>query len=245
MIDALAEEIRSQIEQRTGRREPRPDRQFHKHDEYLTYGMSAKDFRSLIKDFRRPFLELTLYKRLKLAQALVKQSIGETGHVAIHLLAMSTKELTPEYYHHLNEMAAQLHSWSQVDHLCHEVIQPLLGAARLETLTLLEYWNRSRNRFKRRASVVAFTRQAGESGLFIEEVLLFCWNLAWDPEEIVQKGVGWALKDNMRAAPDRIIPFVKELRIHGAPSTVTLYAIRGLKGKERDAILAVKKRRPV
>ena len=39
-----------------------------------------------------------------------------------------------------------------------------LLAHRAETLALLERWNRSPNRWKRRASVVAFVRKVGESG---------------------------------------------------------------------------------
>ena len=241
MIESIAEDILRQIVQLTGHREPVPERKFHKHDEYLSYGMSAADFRKLLQDFRPRFLELTLHKRLSLARTLLAQGTGELGHVGIHLLTLSTEELTPEHFHYLNDFVDKFHSWSQVDHLCHEVLQPLLGSARVETLTLLEYWNRSRNRFKRRASVVAFTRKIGASGRFTDEVLVFCWNLAWDPEEIVQKGVGWALKDNMISEPERIIPFIKELRRKGAPSTVTLYAIRDLKGKDREEILAIKK----
>ncbi len=178
---------------------------------------------------------------MSLASQLLDSGIGELGHIGIHLLALSTAELTPEHFYQLNEMADAFHSWSQTDHLCHDVIQPLLKTARIETLTLLEYWNRSRNRFKRRASVVAFTRKMGESGLFTDEVLVFSWNLIWDPEDIVQKGVGWALKDNMRSAPERIISFVKELRQRGVPSTITLYAIRDLKGPVREEILAIRK----
>ena len=122
-----------------------------------------------------------------------------------------------------------------------EVIKPLLARYREDVMSLLEAWNRSSNRFKRRSSVVTFTRKVGESGEFTDEVLRLCENLIWDKEDIVQKGVGWALKDNLRSAPERILPYIEELRRKGVPSTITLYAIRDLKGAERDAILAVKK----
>ena len=64
-----------------------------------------------------------------------------------------------------------------------------------------------------------------------------------DSEDLVQKGVGWALKDTMRAGPAvkrRVIALVKRMRREGIPSTVTLYAIRDLKGAEREAILKIK-----
>lgn len=94
--------------------------------------------------------------------------------------------------------------------------------------------------WKRRASVVAFVRKIGKSGEFVDEALELCDNLIWDEEDLVRKGVGWALKDNMRGAKMRVLDYVKSLRREGVSSTITLYAIRDLKGKEREEVLNVK-----
>jgi 3-methyladenine DNA glycosylase AlkD len=88
---------------------------------------------------------------------------------------------------------------------------------------------------------VTFVRKIAKSGEFTEEVLHLCENLIWDEEDIVQKGVGWALKDNLRSAPDRILPYIRDLRQRGVSSTITLYAIRDLKGAKRQEVLAAKK----
>jgi 3-methyladenine DNA glycosylase AlkD len=124
-------------------------------------------------------------------------------------------------------------------------MQPLIWRYRRETLELLEKWSRSPLKWKRRASVVTFTRKAAESGEFTEEVIHLCENLNRDKEDIVQKGVGWALKDNLRSAPDRIFPYIKDLRRRGVPSTIILYAIRDLRGVKRKEILMVKKGKAV
>ena len=89
--------------------------------------------------------------------------------------------------------------------------------------------------------MVTFTGKVGESGEFTGEVLRLCENLVRDSEDIVQKGVGWALKDNLRSAPERVLPYIKDLRRRGVSSTITLYAIRDLKGAEREEVLRVKK----
>lgn len=39
----------------------------------------------------------------------------------------------------------------------------------------------------------------------------------------------------------KVLEYVKKLRHAGVPATVTLYAIRDLKGKEREAVLSIKK----
>ena len=121
-------------------------------------------------------------------------------------------------------------------------MQPLLWRYRKETLELLEEWSRSPIRWKRRASVVTFVRKVAESGEFTEEVISLCENLIWDEEDIVLKGVGWVLKDNLRSAPDRIFLYIKDLRRRGVSSMITLYAIRDLRGVKRQEVLAVKKK---
>jgi len=97
--------------------------------------------------------------------------------------------------------------------------------------------------WKRRASVVTFTRKIGESGKFTEEALKLCDNLIWDKEDYVRKGVGWALKDNMRGNKQGVLDYIKSLRQKGVSSVITLYSIRDLKGKEREEVLKIKPQR--
>jgi len=99
-------------------------------------------------------------------------------------------------------------------------------------------WSRSYLEARtRRASVVTFARKVGESGEFTEEVLELCENLIWSKEDYVRKGVGWALKDNMRGSKKKVQDYVKSLRERGVSSVITLYAIRDLKSRERKEVL--------
>lgn len=80
----------------------------------------------------------------------------------------------------------------------------------------------------------------GKSGKYTDECLELAENLIDDPEDLVQKAVGWALKDTMRGDKEPVLAYIKDLRIRGKPAVITLYAIRDLKGKERKDILALK-----
>jgi 3-methyladenine DNA glycosylase AlkD len=241
MRTTLIADLRKVLESTTGCHCPQPERQFHKDDEYLSFGLSTQDYRQIMREFRPRFLELPLQERLETATRLAAEHIGELAHAGIHMAALSVKELGPHHFSILDRLADDFRDWSEVDHFCLEVAQPLLWKHTEAMLALLKRWNRSGNRWKRRASVVAFTRRVGESGKFTKHVLQLCKTLMWDEEDTVQKGVGWALKDNLRSAPKQVMPFVKRLRQKGAPSTITLYAIRDLKGKARQEILAAKK----
>jgi 3-methyladenine DNA glycosylase AlkD len=241
MIEAIINDLLRKIEEITGCRKPKPERRFHKHDQYISYSLKMPDLRRLLKEFRPRFLDLSLPERLKLAQKLLGKHIGELGHTGIYVLILSVEQLQPRHFSLLDAMVEDFRSWSHVDCFCIDVIAPLLFKFRDETLALLENWNRSPNRFKRRASVVAFTHNVAKSAQFTEETLRLCENLIRDDEDIVRKGIGWALKDNMRSAPKRILPYVKELRKRGVSSTITLYAIRKLEPAQRREVLVIKK----
>lgn len=239
-MEKLKTDIHQAIRDVTGRKEAVPDRQFHKHDEYVSYGLKASEFRQMMKEFRPRLLKLSLQERMVLAERLLEEHIGELGHLGLYLLMLSVKDLGPEHFSYLDGLPQHFRSWSHVDHLALRVMQPLLWRYRKETLELLDKWSRSPIRWKRRTSIVTFVRKAAKSGEFTDEVLHLCENLIGDKEDIVQKGVGWALKDNLRSAPDRILPYIKELRRRGVSSTITLYAIRDLRGTKRQEVLSVK-----
>ena len=140
-------------------------------------------------------------------------------------------------YHFLDKALNYFCSWSTIDDFCIDVLQPILLKYPKETLRFLKKWNQSKNMWKRRASVVAFVRKVGESGKFTNEALALCENLIFDKEDLVQKGVGWCLKDVMRGDKKKVFEYAKRLRKRSVPATITLYAIRDLKGTERAEIL--------
>ena len=242
MSKKLIADLHQAIKNITGRNHPMADRKFHKHDEYLSYGLTASEFRMLLKDFQPRFLGLSVEERMALAKNLLEEDIGELGHIGLYVITLSVKELGPEHFDFLNGLPEHFRSWSHVDHLALGIMQPLLWRYRKETLKLLDEWSLSPIRWKRRASIVTFVRKAAKTGEFTEDVIRLCENLIWDDEDIVQKGVGWALKDNLRSAPDRLLPYIKDLRRRGVSSTIALYAIRDLKGAKRQEVLGVKRK---
>jgi len=242
MCKKLIPDIHKALQNISGLQHPAADRKFHKHEEYLSYGLSASQFRELMKEFRPRFLKLSLQERMDLAERLLQTHIGDLGHVGLYILTLSIKDITPEHFLYLDSLPEHFRSWSHVDQIALGVTQPLLWKYRKETLELLEEWSRSPIRWKRRASVVTFARKSAKSGEFMDEVIHLCENLIWDDEDIVRNGVGWALKDNLRSAPDRILSYIKELRRRGVSSTIILYAIRDLKGTKRQEVLSVQKK---
>jgi len=205
-----------------------------------SYGLREPEEKELIEKYSHSFKQLNLQQRFKLAKMFYASKFSEQVNLGDAILKLSLNKLTPDHYDFLDEIGSYLSNWADTDWFCIDILQPLLRKYPKATLKLLRKWNSSKSMWKRRASVVTFTRKIGESGEFTSEALELCDNLVWDKEDLVRKGVGWALKDNMRGAKKRVLDYVKSLRRKGVSSVITLYAIRDLKGKEREEVLKTK-----
>lgn len=212
------------------------------------YHLRVPTVDAIIRSFRQRFKSLSSEKRLGLAKRLYRSRYLEQIWVGLVLQRMSLDGLPLERFDYLDEIMDPCCNWSVCDGFSLYVLQPLVECHYQSMVALLRRWNKSPNMWKRRASVVTLTRKAGESGRHTDLVLELCENLVGDPEDLVQKGVGWALKDNLRGNHRKVLSYIKELRRRGVTSTITLYAIRDLRGTEREAMLQVKparRNRPV
>lgn len=201
--------------------------------------LRSPESKAIFKPYRREIRWLPLHERLHLARRLLKSEISLGVNFANAVLELSANEMTPSDFTYLDEHLNLLRGWGSTDDFCIHVLQPVLWNYPRPTLALVREWNRSENPWKRRASVVVFTRKVGASGKFTREILELCETLLWDKEDLVQKGLGWALKDGMRGDRDPLLAYVKTLRRRGVSVVITLYAIRDLKGADRQEILGI------
>jgi 3-methyladenine DNA glycosylase AlkD len=206
-------------------------------DEFASW--RTPDLDRLFRGYRQRLRALPLDARLALALDLYRAGRTTDAHIANRLLAMSADELDPRHAGELDRVAGSLTAWGNVDPFCTDVMQPYLRQHPDAALALVRDWNTAALVWKRRASVVTFTRKVGGSGQYTDEVLRLCDRLLDDPEDLVRKGVGWALKDNLRGNKPVVLEYVKALRRRGVSSVITLYAIRDLRGAERAEVLAI------
>lgn len=239
-VAALEHDVLRAIATAAGRRTPRPPRPGDTEPDLTRYGLRTPQVHAIIRALRPRVRALTLAQRLALAGRLYRSGAIEPAAVATAVVASVVDRLEPRHVAHLDRFFDHVRGWGTTDDLCINVLGPLLMRSPLALLPLLRRWTRSPNRWKRRASVVAFTRKVGASGRFTEEVLRLCGRLIWDPDRLVQQGVGWALKDTLRGDRARVYPYIRRLRAIGAPATITLYAMRDLRGPEREALLRVR-----
>lgn len=246
-IDNLYREITSALEKEAvGKFESKEEylswnqKVFDEHG-YKAYNLSVPEIDNIVTKYCNQFKMLPFDERLELSHKFYKSGyIGQTSF-GLQLLRSSIQQLTPKNFDYLDEIISNFTGWGPTDSFSLYIMQPLLMKYPNEVKKLLEKWNKSQHKWKKRASVVVFTRKVGASGEYADYLLKLCDNLIWDKEDLVRKAVGWALKDNMVGInKEKILNYIKKLREMGVSSTITLYAIRKLKGKEREEILKVK-----
>jgi 3-methyladenine DNA glycosylase AlkD len=118
--------------------------------------------------------------------------------------------------------------------LVHDLLAPMLAAkpARSRQVFL---WAKSRNRWRRRAACVVLIRGAREHRFFPQIVRLSNQLLA-DEDDMVQKGLGWLLRETAKADPKRTVPYLMKIR-KNAPRLVLRTACETLPVATRKRVL--------
>jgi 3-methyladenine DNA glycosylase AlkD len=100
-------------------------------------------------------------------------------------------------------------------------------------------WAKSRDRWHRRAACVALIRSARAKLLFPKIVKLSNSLLA-DPDDMVQKGLGWLLRETAKYDAKRTVPYLMKIR-EWAPRLVLRTACETLPSSVKRRILAAQK----
>ncbi len=114
----------------------------------------------------------------------------------------------------------------------------LLGASIANDPSLIAEipaWTRSKNRWKRRAAAVALVPSA-RHGLHTREILKIAKPLISDSDDMVQKGVGWLLKETYPKKPADVVRFLMPLRAK-TPRLVLRYAAEKMSSTDRARVL--------
>jgi len=104
----------------------------------------------------------------------------------------------------------RIRSWADHDALVHYCIAPTLAAkpARLKTVFR---WAKSADRWHRRAACVALIRGARKKRFFPEIIQLADLLLA-DEDDMVQKGLGWLLRETAKYDAQRTVAYFMKIR---------------------------------
>jgi 3-methyladenine DNA glycosylase AlkD len=179
---------------------------------------------------------------MKLANALMSDRYLETKGVGIELVARYRKQFTPRLLPAWKRWLARNYSsnWATTDTICGRLIRPLLFA-HPELARQVASWSRDRNMWVRRASAVGLIGNANK-GIGLDLVYGVAKRLHADREDLIQKAVGWMLREAGRADAARLERY---LRAHVGliPRTTFRYAIERFSDTKRRALMALSRGR--
>lgn len=164
------------------------------------HGVIPPDVRSLAREIaRRHRHDRDLGPLLRLAGRLWKSPWHEERWVAIHMVASLGRRLAYEHWPLLKEWVRGVRSADHGDGIAVELLGRLVKRDR-SWCRVLKHWTLSKNRWERRAAVMATvlrTRHMGDA----EAALQLCEPLMRDRAAEVREAVGAALREALVADP--------------------------------------------
>ncbi len=205
-------------------------------EEVKSRGWYTAELRKVAVRFRRSIAgEKGMEFVILVADKLFSGRVLEEKVFAVFLLEGQTSEFGKREFRLFASWIDRVSSWADHDALAHDVLAPMLSAD--PTLCRQVFvWAKSRNRWRRRAACVTLIRGVRKKQFFPEikrltEILLL------DEDDMVQKGLGWLLREAAKYDAERTVPYLMKIRGR-APRLVLRTACETLPAATRGRILA-------
>jgi 3-methyladenine DNA glycosylase AlkD len=183
----------------------------------------------------------TVRDAMRLADVLIEDSYLETKAIGVEIVGRFRRSFAPRLLPAWKRWLARdlAANWATTDHICGTLIGPLL-ADHPDHIPLMKAWASHRNPWVRRAAAVSLI-PALRRGLAQDEAYAVAATLHRDTEDLIQKAVGWMLREAGRKNADRLEAYL--LRTGPVvPRTTLRYAIERFPETKRRELLAATSR---
>jgi 3-methyladenine DNA glycosylase AlkD len=208
--------------------------------EFRRLGQPAKapDMHRVAQKVYPQVKKLPVKDRDSFCEALWQSGKFEEGAVVFYVYRRFSKEFGATHFRLFTRwLDRYVDNWGYTDGLS----LWLLGGCILNDESLiakLDPWTRSRNRWKRRAAAVSLV-PAARRGLHTSAIFRIAEPLIHDPDDMVQKGVGWLLKETYPKKPRETVRFLLPWRA-SAPRLVLQYAAEKMSAGDKEKTLGRK-----
>ncbi len=197
------------------------------------YGLRAADLNALIRSTGQRIAGWPVAERNRLCTELLKSGRFEEGQIALVVYRRFRRSCGRcEFKLFERWLDRYVTNWAHCDGLAMHLLDAAIGNE-ADLAEELPEWTRSPNRWKRRAAAVALVR-SGRYGRHRELIGRVAALLREDSDPMVQKAVGWLLKESYRSHPREV---VRLLRRDAWPRLVLRYAAEKMTEEDRRTIL--------
>lgn len=173
---------------------------------------------------------------VQLSERFLGDGFLEETSIAFGFMEHLNYQFTEESFFLFEEwLNKYVSNWANCDQLSNHLIGDVVEKYPKFINNLLK-WTKSKNRWVRRSAAVSLIIPA-KKGLFLKEIFKIAGNLMQDKDEIVQKGVGWLLKEASRKHENEVVKFL--LKWKSKTSRLVLrYATEKVSLKNRKLVLS-------
>jgi 3-methyladenine DNA glycosylase AlkD len=168
------------------------------------------------------------------ADKLFSGDVLEEKVAAVLLLEKLDTQFGDREFRMFESWLNRLSSWADHDGLVHYLIAPMVVAKPARVADVFR-WAQSPKRWHRRAACVALIRGARVK-IFFPQIVKLSDSLLADQDDMVQKGLGWLLRETAKCDPQRTVPYLMKIRGH-APRLVLRTACETLPKTVRAQVL--------
>ena len=185
-------------------------------DEIKSHGWYTADLRRATVRFRREVRKQHgLDFLVEVADHLFSGPVLEEKVAAVLLLEKLDVEFGDREFKMFESWLDRISSCADHDSLVHCLIAPMVVARPARTRAVFR-WAKSRNRWHRRAACVALIRGA-RAKMFFPEIQKLSNSLLADKDDIVQKGLGWLLRETAKFDAKQTVPYLMTIRARATP----------------------------
>jgi 3-methyladenine DNA glycosylase AlkD len=204
-------------------------------EEIRSYGWHTGDLRRLAATHRRSIQkEIGIEGLVRVSNELFAGRVLEEKVFAVLLLEKLISSFDDSHLALFETWLNRITSWADHDALVHYLIAQMIASEPARAQKVFQ-WARSRDRWHRRAACVALI-QGTRQKKFFSQITRLSGLLLKDEDDMVQKGLGWLLRETAKADPKRTIPYLLKIR-NRAPRLVLRTACETLSRPERNRIL--------
>jgi 3-methyladenine DNA glycosylase AlkD len=208
------------------------------------YNTGTKPMRALARDIylaqrdRWDVRDATMFAHL-----LMPDRHLETKAIGLEVLTRFQRDFTPPLLDSCRRWLAKNYSanWATTDEMCGVIVGPLL-VKHPELMPRMRVWARHKNMWVRRASIVGLLPpiRRGDTKAAADLVYEIAGHLHPDPNDLIHKAVGWALREAGKIDPIRLERYLRA-NVAEIPRTTFRYAIERFDAAKRTRLLSIRR----
>lgn len=206
---AIAAEVLKAVE-KLGDAERQELRQSNHPTSLRVIGATAPDLGAIETDLSRRLRDVPANQVVELAKALVVFGVLECQQIAYQILGHHEAAASSLGLGDIEALGSGLDNWVSVDSFALRVAGPAWREERIPD-DVIHRWANSEDRWWRRAALVctvALNQRATEVTGEPIRTLSVCRILAGDHDDMVVKGLSWALRELLRRDPESVVGFL-------------------------------------